>query len=268
MSLTARKILFYSFALAFALTSFLIILYGSGYYIDFNGKRITKTGMLHIKPKMKGAILTVNNKHISKSFPIILRKLKPGIVEVKLEAEGRHAWSKKLEIKPNETTFVTDVVLLKKTEPELEKKSAAPASIPVKSVQEQGYQNTTSTQKILPDEMLDKKIIGCEKQKKAIYFDDHSVYISNLDEKEKTPELFLRISEKINDLQCIGELQYIMLATEFDIKIIELDKRDFLNTISVGAKGAEKIFLKEGGKIAVFDGEYKDKKGQFVLELY
>ena len=106
-----------------------MILYASGYVINFSTFRLEKTGYLVIKTEPEGAEIILDNKlkvgflnnclksdKVQKT-PAKLRDLFPGEYELAVQLDGYWPWKRKVSIFPNQTTFLNDIHLLKKNAP-------------------------------------------------------------------------------------------------------------------------------------------------------
>lgn len=131
MTLATRRLIYISFILIFLIATPLIILYASGYKIGA-GFKIQKTGALIIDTEPRGANIYLNGKLQGDPFAGILRNsenrlltpakaknLLPGEYKVELELNGYWGWEKRLTVKPNESTYIEDVVLFRNNLPEL-----------------------------------------------------------------------------------------------------------------------------------------------------
>lgn len=134
MAIQKRKILFYFFLLSFLTSTPLVLLYASGYKIDFKNPAgfnlIEKTGMIMIETDPAQAEIFVNGK-IQKPFltnllsdqeniiktPAKIKGLLPEEYEVRLELPGYWSWNKKINVYPGQISHIQDVKLFKKTLP-------------------------------------------------------------------------------------------------------------------------------------------------------
>jgi hypothetical protein len=140
MNLTTRRIIFSIFFLLFLIISPLIILYASGYQIDwqhlFTPLGVQKTGMTIIHSEPPGADIFLNNKEVgrfSNNFlsqilpsgnkvfktPANIKDLPAGSYDLRVEINGYWPWQRRIEIFPGKITHVLDINLFKKNSPEL-----------------------------------------------------------------------------------------------------------------------------------------------------
>lgn len=137
MSLRFRRILYSFFILAFLAITPLVMLYASGYKLNFQslkGGRLTveKTGMLILDSRPRGAMVFINNRPAvvglkkillknsgANLTPAKIKNLSPGEYEIVLEKKGYWPWRKKLEVLPGSSTFAEDINLFRNNPPEL-----------------------------------------------------------------------------------------------------------------------------------------------------
>lgn len=134
MTSIRRKILFYSFAFIFFVSTPLVILYASGYKISFKNpsgfRLIQKTGMIFLKTEPDQAEIYINgkpkkpliknifsgNKGLTKT-PAKIKGLLPGKYKIKLSLDGYWPWEKNVEVEPGQITHLNDIKLFKKDTP-------------------------------------------------------------------------------------------------------------------------------------------------------
>jgi len=141
MNLTLRRIIFFSFCLLFLVISPLIILYASGYELDwkhlFTPLAVQKTGMTIIHSEPSGADIFLNNKeaqHFSLlpnskdnaiKTPAIIKDLAPGSYDLRVEIPGYWPWERQINIFPGKITHVLDINLFRKNSAQLLTKLAS-----------------------------------------------------------------------------------------------------------------------------------------------
>jgi hypothetical protein len=128
-----RKILFFLFVAAFLLITPYIILYASGYQIDwghlFSPLMVQKTGMVIVYSEPAGANIFLNEKKQKSSglsilptdnnlkTPAKIKNLLPGSYELKIEMPGYWSWSRRISVNPGQITHVLDVNLFRRELP-------------------------------------------------------------------------------------------------------------------------------------------------------
>ncbi|MDD5528109.1 MAG: PEGA domain-containing protein [Patescibacteria group bacterium] len=139
MSLTLRRIIFYSFCLLFLIISPLIILYASGYEINwrhlFTPLAVQKTGMTIIYSNPAGADIFLNDReaqYFSSPFlkqiisyknnairtPARIKDLLPGSYDLRVELPGYWPWERRIDILPGKITHVLDINLFRNAAPQ------------------------------------------------------------------------------------------------------------------------------------------------------
>ncbi|PJE75843.1 hypothetical protein COV04_02770 [Candidatus Uhrbacteria bacterium CG10_big_fil_rev_8_21_14_0_10_48_11] len=118
MNFRIRRLIFWSFIIAFFLLSPFIIFYTAGYRISEDGSlRIIKTGTLILSSTPRQASIILNGTDSGKVTPTIIKGLTPGRYEVTLTKKGYLPWKKRITVQENNATFVSDVRLFKDTAP-------------------------------------------------------------------------------------------------------------------------------------------------------
>lgn len=117
MTLTQRRIFLIVLVVVFIIAAPLVILYSSGYQIDWKTWRLQKTGGIYINAYPKGASISVDGvqKEIISTLFLsqgkLISGLIPGTHDVKVEKSGFTPWEKNLEVKPNLVTEARNIFL-------------------------------------------------------------------------------------------------------------------------------------------------------------
>jgi|WetSurMetagenome_2_1015567.scaffolds.fasta_scaffold08119_3 hypothetical protein len=137
MNITIKRIIFYSFCLIFLIATPIIILYSSGYEIDwrhlFTPLAVQKTGMVIIYSEPTGAEIYLNDqkqyifssltlKFIPAKFdtiktPARIKNLLPGAYDLQVELPGYWPWNRRINIYPGKITHILDINLFKQGSP-------------------------------------------------------------------------------------------------------------------------------------------------------
>jgi len=113
MRLATRRILYLiAFALFFIIAG-LVALYAAGLRYNLDRGLIERVGVFYIKSYPEGASIFLNGRPTDKKTPQRILNLAPGAYAVSVERSTYGTWSKSLEIKAGQTTFVRDIVLFK-----------------------------------------------------------------------------------------------------------------------------------------------------------
>ncbi len=134
MNKKTSDILFRIFVFLFVVITIILSLYATGYRFNLSwplrlDKLLVKTGTLALDTTPKNAVVKINSEtKISTSFsflnskkenitPIKIKNLLPGEYLVTFSLDGYWPYQKKLRVNPEQTTFLEDVILFKKSLP-------------------------------------------------------------------------------------------------------------------------------------------------------
>lgn len=133
MTKKTRDWLFRIFAFLFVVITIILSLYATGYRFNLNwplrfDRLLLKTGTLALDTTPKGATVTITSEtKISTEFslfgpkdsvtPIKIKNLLPGDYIVSFTLDNYWPYQKKLKVYPEQTTFLEDVVLFRKSLP-------------------------------------------------------------------------------------------------------------------------------------------------------
>lgn len=118
MNINARRAIAFSLILAFIILTPLLLMYTTGYRYNFKKAQVQRTGALVVETEPKAATISLNGKNINDKSPARLNNVLPDEYIIDVVKDGYYPWSKKLNIKPQETTFVEDIILFAKSTPE------------------------------------------------------------------------------------------------------------------------------------------------------
>lgn len=119
MSKRLRTIITVAAALAFFITTPIVILRTLGYRLDLKKGTLGQTGVLIVDSEPEGAVVIVDGRATGDRTPARIRNLTPKQYEVRLEATGYHPWQKTLEVAESGVTFAEDIILFPTREPKL-----------------------------------------------------------------------------------------------------------------------------------------------------
>lgn len=134
MTLIKRKILFFSFVVAFFLITTVVMFYAQGYRINLTwppnlNQTLQRNGMLLVETEPKGATILLDgqppknlwqnllNDEKNIQTPAKIKDVKPGEYTLNLILEGYHTWERKINIYPGKITTISSLRLLKKDLP-------------------------------------------------------------------------------------------------------------------------------------------------------
>ena len=113
MTLTTRRLIFYTMVVLFLLATPPTILYSIGYSFDWQKKSLVQTGGLFLKSSPSGAQILINGKE-KKVTPKLISHLIPKTYKITLGKEGYQAWEKNLEVKPKLVEEARSIILFPK----------------------------------------------------------------------------------------------------------------------------------------------------------
>lgn len=119
MDLTLRRLIALGFILIFILIAPALILYTAGYRYNFKKQEIQKTGALVIKSQPANAAISIDEKLTKYKTPARISNVMPGEHLISLSKTNYYSWNKKLNIKEQETAFAENIILFRKSEPEI-----------------------------------------------------------------------------------------------------------------------------------------------------
>jgi len=117
MSKKIRLFLFLFFTVSFLILGPYIIFYSLGYKIDFENKRIVKTGGIYLEIQPSQAEVFIDGKLRGKTGlffnSVLISGLLPKKYEILVKKEGYHSWKKELEIEREKVTKANNIFLIK-----------------------------------------------------------------------------------------------------------------------------------------------------------
>jgi hypothetical protein len=113
------------FMAAFFLIAPGVILYSAGYRYDFQNGLLKETGSLSIDVLPKTATAYLDGVKIDQDMPIRLNNITPHKYTLQLSAPGYYDWEKQIEVYKNQTTYIKEMILLKKSKPQILTKDQA-----------------------------------------------------------------------------------------------------------------------------------------------
>lgn len=102
-----QRKLFFSTGLAiFLVISPLLVLYATGYRLDFENKEIRQVGIIDIDVTPKNAEVFLDEKKITSSTPFQIKNLFPRDYQLKLTKEGYSTWEKKISVDSKKVSWI------------------------------------------------------------------------------------------------------------------------------------------------------------------
>ncbi|MBI2626160.1 MAG: hypothetical protein HYW69_01030 [Candidatus Nealsonbacteria bacterium] len=230
MTKRSRTILFIISVLLFLSATPSVIFYSQGYRVDFETKKIVKTGGLSFRV-LPGKAQVYLNGQLEKSTSMLtnsvfIENLLPKTYEIEIKKEGYHPWKKNLEVKEAMVAEAENITLFPQN----------PQFVATNQNISKIKASATSTDK-----------------KKAIESDGYELWVIFLEGEERV--FLTRFSEKIENIFWLNDYYLIFNAGD-KIKIAEIDDRDGLNIIDLAEFKSPEIFWdKDAKKLYVVSGK-------------
>ena len=116
MTKKARMILFFICAVLFFITAPSVVLYSQGYRLDFDQKKLIKTGAFYAKVLPKGAEVFIANELKKKTDfffgSIFIENLLPKKYAIEIKKQGYQSWKKDLEIQQAQVAEAKNIILV------------------------------------------------------------------------------------------------------------------------------------------------------------
>ena len=111
MSIRFRRFLYFFLLLLFAIVAPTLVLYTSGYRMDWNTRRLYKTGLLLVEYLPKDATFSIDGEVYDMRSPAHINGLSPRSYLLRVSKEGYTPWEKRLWIPEGITTFLKHIIL-------------------------------------------------------------------------------------------------------------------------------------------------------------
>lgn len=247
-----RAIAFYlSVALFLALLP-IVLSYALGYQIDYATLKIYKTGILYVNSNPAGASIYLNGRLYNDVTPAQIEELKPGTYRIEVRRDGFYPWERELTVRPNMVTKADRIVLfpVKQDMRVLGEREVADFAIADNrylycfsgaglfrlSVDGSGMKQLSS-HAAWPDWLKGKRF-SPDGNKIALYNDRKILVVYLAPESSRvTATEGARVEEVFDSPEPIigvfwySQSNYLIVATESDIKVVELrggDKRNIV----------------------------------------
>jgi len=247
-----RRFIFLIFAIFFAFSSIVVILFAQGYRFDFNSLKIVKTGGIFIKTSTGDAKIYINDKYVEStsgilSHSILISGLTPKNYNVFVYKENYYPWNKTVEVKNGMVAELNSVVLFP-----LELKKIKIVELPSQVISEFAINNSTIEIKndrskiINVYNLSDGKLLSSEKFKKAtsseeiispdknksLYISDNQLWINYLNDTKKEPvknagnkELIATYESPLSFFDWFSDSEHVIWLNNNELTVAELDNR-------------------------------------------
>lgn len=232
MTKRTRTFIFILFVFLFALGAPSAVFYSQGYRVDFEKKKIVRTGGLYFRVSPGRANVYLNGE-FEKGTSLLtnsayIENLLPKSYKIEIKKDGFRSWVKTLEVKEKEVTEAENIVLFPES--------------PQFTILDRG---------VLP--LITASVTSTDK-KKFIETDGYEIWIMPL-EKDREKIFLTRFSEKIGNIFWLNDY-YLIFNLGNEIKIAEIDNRDGLNIINLAEFEKPKMtWDKNAGKLYVISGK-------------
>src|SRR3989344_5249803 len=114
MTIRSRRILAGAFISFFIIAAPALILHTAGLRWNFKKWAWQKTGSIYIEVEPKDVNILINGKEIDQKIPAIINALSPDAYNIKIEKNDYISWERIIEILPEKTSIIKDIILLPK----------------------------------------------------------------------------------------------------------------------------------------------------------
>ena len=114
MHINTRRLIASAFILVFLIAAPILVLYTAGFRWNFKKWSWQKTGSIYIEVEPKDAVILINGKTADQKIPAIINALSPDAYNIKIEKNDYISWERIIEILPEKTSIIKDIILLPK----------------------------------------------------------------------------------------------------------------------------------------------------------
>ena len=114
MHINTRRLIASAFILVFLIAAPILVLYTAGFRWNFKKWSWQKTGSIYIEVEPKDANILINGKIVNQKIPAIINALSPDAYNIKIEKNDYISWERNIEILPEKTSIIKDIILLPK----------------------------------------------------------------------------------------------------------------------------------------------------------
>lgn len=106
-----RKIILLVFVGIYLVVAPLTILYALGYIFSSTQQTLLPTGLVSLSSEPSQARVWMNGSPAKDKTPLVLRNLRPGTYDLRVEFPGYHPWQKRFEMKPDKALRFENILL-------------------------------------------------------------------------------------------------------------------------------------------------------------
>lgn len=220
----------------------------SGYRIDVEGRRISTTGSLFIKSEPKKAEIAINGKPYKKTTPVLINNLAPRKYNIRVGCPDRFGWEKTLEVDPQKTTIIDEIILFKKdTEPR-----------PADTDYERGEIISYFTPVAIKEQYDDFRFPEYQAKDRVLFYNDHEIWV--WDQEEEAKSLIVRLGSRINEAIWHPSGSYVIYTDDDHVRIAEFDGTDYRNSYDLLDYGVRDLRIDGSGENLYFKRQGEDWK--------
>lgn len=139
-----KKTLLPFFVTAFVVAAPVVLLYASGYQLNFKTARFERTGLLVVATQPKGATITLDDEQLASTTPARIQRLQAGTYTLTVTKKNTHPWVQRVVITAGTTTLLKDIVLFHSTTENERITTKAPHSLLLDQKNRQAAFSTTN----------------------------------------------------------------------------------------------------------------------------
>jgi len=240
MTLRTRIAILVACFTLFLATAPVVVLYTAGYRYNAKKQAIEKVGILFIRSRPEGATIWLNEEKRRERSPSRLRNLLPGTYTVTVGREGYVAWSKRLPVESERTTFAEGIVLFLD-------RASEPGDLSTLSDEERAQLSRTDPRR-------------STHQDETVATDGFELWVERADGSR---EVITRVGEEIVAVLPYPAGPYLLYQTAREVHAVERDGRDGRNdTVLASGTGMRGMTVDARGSVLHFKTE---KDGVTVL---
>ncbi|MBU0671223.1 MAG: PEGA domain-containing protein [Patescibacteria group bacterium] len=207
----------------------------TGYRFNFNEKKVTTIGSIYAETEPDNASIYLNDKLYKKETPVLINNLYPKKYNIRLEMEDRYPWQKTLDVEPQKSIVIGEVVLFKN--------NTVPEEIEKYPTQKL---STSGIPADFKEEFKDYKFPYYQTDNRILFYNNHEIWFYNLE--DDTKNLVIREGGEIKNAIWHPSGAYIIYTESNKLNIIETDSRDYRNVYTLLEADIDDITTDSDGK--------------------
>lgn len=205
-----------------------LILIANGYKINFQAKKIQKTGMIYLKSLPREVTIYLNGQEKANHTPARFSDLSPGRYDIEINKDNYHHWQKTLIVEPG-LVSVEDSVVLFLNKPEF---------LDITEEEKKDFKK------------LPNKLLNTDLQIR----DSSEIWIRSANGENDF--LVTRLSQPIKKVAYYSDKKHLLFQVEKEIKVIDLDGSNNIKLVEFSSEDPTEFFVDDKGEILFYqDGE-------------